>query len=100
VPEKMGGRKRSSTGISNFGVGSPVRRTYAEASCRQSGKFLEARYTVTVVLSEYAVIRPESMPSVEITSYKPTCGYLSASVTDWRLFVNKHTHRSVDVKNV
>lgn len=68
----MGGRKRSSNGISDLGVGSFARRTYAEASCRQSGKFLEARYTVTVVLSEYAVIRPESMPSAEITSYKPT----------------------------
>jgi hypothetical protein len=72
VPKKMGGRKRSSTGISDFGVGSLARRTYAEASCCQSGKFLAARYTVTVVVSEYAVIRPGSMPSAEITSYKPT----------------------------
>src|ERR1700704_4827304 len=36
--------------------------------------------------------------AIAIASHKPTCGYLSASVTDWRLFVN--THRSVDVQNV
>jgi hypothetical protein len=74
VPKKIGGRKRSSTGISDFGVGSPARRTYADASCRQSGRFLEARYAVTVVVSEYAAIFPESMPSGEITSYKRTSG--------------------------
>ena len=66
MPKKMGGRKGSSTGISDFGVRSPARGTYAEAS-RQSGRFLVARYTVTIVVSEYAVIHPRID-----APYKPT----------------------------
>jgi len=39
--------------------------------------FREACYRVRWIISECPVIRPESMPSAEITSYKPTSRYQS-----------------------